>query len=45
MAANKPKIDYTSYAGKIKILKDVTELKYPLPQNFPTLEELDTKNK
>ena len=45
MAANKPKIDYSTYAGKLKILRDVKDLKYPLPKNFPTLAELDTRNK
>lgn len=29
----------------MKILSDVRANKYPLPKNFPTLEELDLKNK
>ena len=41
--AQKPKYDANTYFGKIKILKDVKEEKYPLPVNFPTTKELQQK--
>ena len=39
-----PTIDYSTFQGKLKIIKDVKERKYPLPKNFPTLAELNQKN-
>ena len=44
MAYQQPKIDYSTFQGKLKILKDVKDAKYPLPKNFPTYEELVAKN-
>ena len=44
MNQGKPMIDYSTFQGKMKILRDVKEHKYPLPKNFPTLAELYQKN-
>ena len=42
--ANKPTIDYSTFRGKMQILRDVQEAKYTLPKGFITLAEL-TENK
>ena len=37
MKMNQPTTDYSTFQGKLKILRDVQEQKYALPKNFPTL--------
>ena len=41
--AQKETIDANTFKGKLQILKDVKEEKYPLPKNFPTTAEMSKK--
>jgi len=41
MQQSKPQIDMSSYAGKLKILSDVKQKKYQLPEEFPTIAEIE----
>ena len=34
----------STFKAKLNVLKGVQEQKYPLPKNFPTLEELNSRN-
>lgn len=44
MGQGRPTIDYSTFEGKLQILRDVKEHKYPLPNNFPTMAQLFLKN-
>ena len=40
IAKNAPELDYSSYKGKMKILRDINEGKVKMPKDFPTLDEV-----
>ena len=40
IAQNAPELDYSTYQGKMKILRDMNEGKIKMPKDFPTLDEV-----
>ena len=45
IAKNAPELDYSSYKGKMKILRDMNKGKINMPKDFPTLDEVLDKPK